>query len=106
LVGEAQVGPLIQEFELNTTDAFNLQDYVSQVGQGVLADRDQEQLGRTDAGIVLLRKVWERELRALAEGRPLARWNAERVGLEERGANSEHGSGLSKVRAGGWFKQN
>ena len=50
------------------------QDYVAQVGQGSVADRTQEHLGRSDAGIILFRKIWQRELRALAEGRPLKKW--------------------------------
>ena len=50
------------------------QDYVAQVGQGSCADRAQEHLGRSDVGIILFRKIWERELRALAEGRPLKKW--------------------------------
>jgi 5,5'-dehydrodivanillate O-demethylase len=50
------------------------QDYVAQVGQGSVADRAQEHLGRSDVGIILFRKIWERELRALAEGRPLKKW--------------------------------
>jgi 5,5'-dehydrodivanillate O-demethylase len=50
------------------------QDYVAQVGQGALADRGQEHLGRSDVGVILFRKIWERELRALAEGRPLKKW--------------------------------
>ena len=51
-----------------------LQDYVSQKGQGAIADRRHERLGRSDAGVILLRRIWERELRALAEGRPLTEW--------------------------------
>jgi 5,5'-dehydrodivanillate O-demethylase oxygenase subunit len=50
------------------------QDYVAQVGQGRRADRSREHLGRSDAGVILFRKIWERELRALAEGRPLKKW--------------------------------
>jgi 5,5'-dehydrodivanillate O-demethylase oxygenase subunit len=50
------------------------QDYVAQVGQGLRADRAQEHLGRSDSGVILFRKIWERELRALAEGRPLKKW--------------------------------
>jgi acetoin utilization deacetylase AcuC-like enzyme len=50
------------------------QDYVAQVGQGSCADRTQEHLGRSDVGIILFRKIWERELHALAEGRPLKKW--------------------------------
>ncbi|HEX2227355.1 MAG TPA: Rieske 2Fe-2S domain-containing protein [Candidatus Binatia bacterium] len=50
------------------------QDYVAQVGQGRLASRDHEHLGRSDVGVILFRKIWERELRALAEARPLKKW--------------------------------
>ena len=50
------------------------QDYVAQVGQGSVADRELEHLGRSDVGIILFRKIWERELRALADGRPLKNW--------------------------------
>jgi 5,5'-dehydrodivanillate O-demethylase oxygenase subunit len=52
----------------------NVQDTVAQLGQGTLADRTHERLGRSDAAVILLRKLWLRELRALAEGRPLTRW--------------------------------
>ena len=50
------------------------QDYVAQVGQGAVADRTEEHLGRSDVGIIVFRKIWERELTALAEGRPLKKW--------------------------------
>ena len=50
------------------------QDYVAQVGQGSRAERAQEHLGRSDVGVILFRKIWERELRALADGRPLKKW--------------------------------
>jgi 5,5'-dehydrodivanillate O-demethylase len=56
------------------SDVFWTEDYVAQVGQGVIADRTKERLGRTDVGVILLRKLWERELKALAEGRPLKQW--------------------------------
>ncbi len=51
-----------------------IQDIVSQWGQGTIRDRSKERLGRSDKGLILLRKIWERELRALAEGRPLKQW--------------------------------
>ena len=53
---------------------FEVQDYVAQVGQGVIADRQNDWPGATDAGVMILRKIWTRELRALAEGRPLKQW--------------------------------
>jgi 5,5'-dehydrodivanillate O-demethylase len=55
-------------------DMINLQDYVAQVGQGTIADRAHERLGRSDVGVILLRQIWARELQALAEGRALKQW--------------------------------
>jgi 5,5'-dehydrodivanillate O-demethylase len=52
----------------------NVQDVVAQAGQGAIADRQHERLGRSDVAIILLRQIWQRELRALAEGRPLKAW--------------------------------
>jgi 5,5'-dehydrodivanillate O-demethylase len=43
-------------------------------GQGIIADRTRERLGRSDAVVILFRKLWARELRALAEGHPLKQW--------------------------------
>ena len=56
-------------------DRVLIQDHVAQTGQGVIADRTAERLGKSDGPIVLLRKIWKRELRALAEGRPLKPWD-------------------------------
>jgi 5,5'-dehydrodivanillate O-demethylase len=51
-----------------------LQDVAVQVGQGRIADRENEMLGRSDAGIVLWRRILARELTAIAEGREPKRW--------------------------------
>lgn len=51
-----------------------IQDYLVLVGQGAIPDRSREHLGRSDVLVLLRRKIWERELRALAEGRPLKQW--------------------------------
>ena len=53
-----------------------IEDYVAQVGQGAMADHAQFHLGRNDAVVILFRKIWERELRALSEGRPTKEWKA------------------------------
>jgi 5,5'-dehydrodivanillate O-demethylase len=50
------------------------QDDVSMMGQGEIVDREQEHLGQCDVGIVFQRRIYEREMRALAEGRPIKRW--------------------------------
>jgi len=63
-----------------------IQDHVAQAGQGRLVDRAQDRLGRSDVLVILLRKLWERELRALAEGRPLKQWTRPPDLLAESGA--------------------
>lgn len=57
-----------------TTALVNARDYIAQVGQGPIADREQEHLGRGDVGVLLFRKLWQRELRALEEGRNITQW--------------------------------
>ena len=47
---------------------------VSQWGQGTIRDREHERLGTSDRALIVLRQIWDRELRALAEGRPLKQW--------------------------------
>jgi len=64
----------IHEIE-DRPDIVNIQDHVAQEGQGAIPDRDSERLGRSDAAVILMRKIWLRELRALAEGRPLKTWS-------------------------------
>jgi 5,5'-dehydrodivanillate O-demethylase len=43
-------------------------------GLGAIPEYRNEHLGRSDRGVILLRKIWARELRALAEGQPLKEW--------------------------------
>jgi 5,5'-dehydrodivanillate O-demethylase len=58
-------------FEVKEKDDFpafaRLEDQCTQPGQGAIADRQSEWLGRSDKGIIFLRKIWSRELQALAE---------------------------------------
>jgi 5,5'-dehydrodivanillate O-demethylase len=63
-----------------------IQDYATQVGQGPLELRKKEWLGRSDRALILIRKIWERELQALEDGRPLKQWvRSERLaGLHSR----------------------
>jgi 5,5'-dehydrodivanillate O-demethylase len=50
------------------------QDYVAQKGQGTIVDREREILGRSDAGIAFLRRVFFRELAAIRDGKPTKQW--------------------------------
>ena len=56
-------------------DLVNIQDHVAQEGQGTIPNRETERLGRSDTAIILMRQIWRRELRALAEGKPLKQWS-------------------------------
>jgi 5,5'-dehydrodivanillate O-demethylase len=69
LIGQGRY-PADQLFDLTSA-----QDYVAQRGQGVIADREHEILGRSDAGIALLRRVFTRETDALAAGRTPKAWS-------------------------------
>ena len=55
-------------------DLVRLQDDIAQVGQGLIADRAGERLGRGDIGVIAIRRLWDRELAAFLEGRPLKAW--------------------------------
>ncbi len=60
--------------KLSTYELFRVEDYVTQVGQGRIWDRSRERLSAIDRGVFLRRKLWQRELKALAEGQPLTEW--------------------------------
>ncbi len=55
---------------------FHIEDYVVQVGQGAIASRGRgEHLGPSiDANVIVLRKIYRREMSALVEGKPLTKW--------------------------------
>jgi 5,5'-dehydrodivanillate O-demethylase oxygenase subunit len=63
-----------------TPDPVAAQDYIAQVGQGPIADRVEERLGKSDAGVILLRSIYRREMEAAVAGRPGKQWQP-RVGF-------------------------
>ena len=73
LAGEMTLEELPEE--LGTATCFEIEDYVTQVGQGTIAGRSREHLGQVDAARPqLLRRLWLREVGALLDGRPLTDW--------------------------------
>lgn len=60
--------------DLQSVRMGNVGDFVTQAAQGRIANRERERLGQSDVAVILLRKIWGRELRAIAEGRPTKRW--------------------------------
>jgi hypothetical protein len=51
-----------------------VQDVAVQAGQGRIANREREHLGRSDAGIIGWRKILSRELKLIAEGKSPKKW--------------------------------
>jgi 5,5'-dehydrodivanillate O-demethylase oxygenase subunit len=58
-----------------------VQDIAVQAGQGRVEDRTREYLGRSDAGIILWRRILARELRLIADGKPHKRWTTPPVNV-------------------------
>ena len=71
LAGRARV----DDFRSQVPDIVRLQDDVALGAQGAIPDRENECLGRSDIGVVILRRIWQRELRALANGQGLTHWS-------------------------------
>ncbi len=60
--------------DVGDTQFITVQDYVAVRGQGVIVNRANEHLSVSDAGIVFVRRIFLRELDAIAEGKPTKRW--------------------------------
>lgn len=61
---------------------FFIQDSVACSGVGRLhVNRDDEMLGRSDAAVALLRRIYSREIQALRDGRPIKQWRRPREKL-------------------------
>lgn len=67
-----------------TTDFVRMQDHIAQIGQGRIGDHAKDMLGQGDIGIAMIRRLWARELKALAEGQPLKQWRYDPKELEIR----------------------
>jgi 5,5'-dehydrodivanillate O-demethylase len=64
----------LRDVDATRVDLVRLQDDIAQVGQGRIADRDHERLGRGDVGVIAIRKLWHRELTALERDAPRTVW--------------------------------
>ena len=70
----------------NHPNIIRIQDGVAICGQGKIEDRAREQLGRSDAAVVMLRRLWRRELGSLAAGKSVTQFgtpNAQALRREE-----------------------
>lgn len=60
--------------DIDHPDRVRVQDFAVQAGQGKIADRSNEYLGKSDTAIILWRRIVERELRAMQTGRNIKQW--------------------------------
>jgi hypothetical protein len=67
-------GELTLDDVVTREDLVYIQDNVTQIGQGLIADREHEHLGTADSAIILLRKIWQRELKQMATNGTLKDW--------------------------------
>jgi 5,5'-dehydrodivanillate O-demethylase len=72
LAGEMTLEDLPADMTAYTS--FTIEDYCTQVGQGPIRGRGKENLAPTDARLVLMRRLWLREVGALASDRKLTDW--------------------------------
>ncbi len=86
--------------EPRTNELTAAQDYVAQVGQGTIVNRSLEHLGQSDAGVILLRKIFERELSAMRDGRPCKQWKRRTNSLE-----LPTQQGKTPGKEGGWDRK-
>jgi 5,5'-dehydrodivanillate O-demethylase len=67
-------GARIDDLKDQAPDLVFFQDDVVLTAQGPIPDREKDNLGPADSSVILTRNIWRRELKALAEGRPLTQW--------------------------------
>jgi len=60
--------------DIDHPDRVRVQDFAVQAGQGKIADRSNEYLGKSDTAIILWRRILERELRAMQTSRKVKEW--------------------------------
>jgi len=71
LEGRMRIEEVRQRTDL---DIGRIEDGISYLGIRPIVDHSAEHLGRTDVSTTMFRNLWVRELRNLAEGKPLKQW--------------------------------
>ncbi len=74
--------------DMGAYTSFAIEDYVTQVGMGPLAERGKEHLAATDTKLAMLRRLWLDEVDALLAGRPTTEWTLPDEPLSEYGVKT------------------
>jgi 5,5'-dehydrodivanillate O-demethylase len=65
----------LDEVSLERPDLVGIQDTAVMRTQPPIGDREQDQLGRSDIAVIKFRRLWFREIEALAAGQPTTEWD-------------------------------
>jgi 5,5'-dehydrodivanillate O-demethylase len=65
----------IDDVDESRPDIIGIQDTIAMARQPPIGERPADRLGRGDFAVILLRKIFSRELQALANGEPLKAWH-------------------------------
>ena len=60
--------------DMGAYTSFTIEDYCTQVGQGPLSERGEELIAVSEERLIMLRKLWMREISAMLDGKPLTEW--------------------------------
>ena len=75
LTAEVLAGRMrVQDIDPDYPGLFMVQDNVALGGQGYVVDRSLDHLGQSDKALIFLRRMWSRELLAIAQGREPKLW--------------------------------
>lgn len=64
----------VNEVDLERADIVGIQDSVVMEPQPPMSEREPDRLGRSDAPVILLRRIYAREMRAFTRGEPVKDW--------------------------------
>jgi 5,5'-dehydrodivanillate O-demethylase len=64
----------VNEVDESRPDIVGIQDTVTMEMQRPISEREPDRLGRSDTALILLRKMWMREIRNMLAGEPMKEW--------------------------------
>ena len=64
----------IDEVDEKRPDIVNIQDTITLESQDLISEREPDRLGRSDAAVIVLRKIYMREIRKMLAKEPMIEW--------------------------------
>ncbi len=64
----------LDQVDIWRPDIVTIQDAVVQEAQPLMSEREADRLAPSDGPVILIRKIFSREVRAFAQGKPTKTW--------------------------------